>query len=131
MKRLIPFAALTLGLPAAAPAQDWAHAKRVEIAMANFNYTPNRILLNHGEAYVLHFVNRAKDGHNFVAPAFFSSARINPADSKKVFAGEVELDGGQGVDVRIVAPAAGAVYPVHCSHFMHKAFGMKGQIVVR
>lgn len=120
-----------LAAPSAAPAQDWAQAKRVEVDLANFKYTPNRIVLRHGQPYVLHFVNQAHGGHNFVARTFFESAHVERADGSKVAAGEVDLDGGESLDVRLVAPASAGIFPVRCSHFMHEAFGMKGQIEVQ
>ncbi|WP_116090131.1 cupredoxin domain-containing protein [Sphingomonas crusticola] len=131
MKCLIPLTLLALATPTITSAQDWGRSKRIEIDLANFKYTPNRILLRHGEPYVLHFVNRASGGHDFAAKTFFAAARISPADSRKVAAGRVQLAGGESADVRVVAPAAGAIYEVHCSHFMHETFGMKGEIVVQ
>jgi plastocyanin len=35
------------------------------------------------------------------------------------------------MDVRLIAPTAPAAYKVHCSHFLHQTFGMKGEIVVQ
>jgi len=121
--------ALALGGSASAQSPDWSQAKRIDIAFANFNYTPSRIVLRHGEAYVLHFTNAAKGGHDFTAKSFFAAARVAPTDAGKTAAGAVALGGGQSTDVHLIAPAA-AVYEVHCSHFMHVGFGMKGEIVV-
>jgi uncharacterized cupredoxin-like copper-binding protein len=129
--KLFAAAALALAIPAIGSAQDGGHPKRIEIDLANFKFVPDRIVLRHGESYVLHFVNQAGGGHDFVAKAFFAAARVDPADAAKVRNGEVELEGGEAVDVRLTAPAAGAAYEVHCSHFMHQTFGMKGEILVQ
>ena len=43
---------------------------------------------------------------------------------------KVDLGGGESGDVRLVVNRIGT-YDVHCSHFMHSIFGMKGKIVVR
>lgn len=117
---------------AAAPAQDagWSDAARVEIGLANFKFVPATITLHHGQRYVLHLVNQASGGHDFVAREFFAAATIAPADRAKIAKGEIELDGGDSADIRVTAPAAPGRYSVHCSHFMHAAFGMKGTIVV-
>jgi uncharacterized cupredoxin-like copper-binding protein len=115
--------------PVAAQATDWSKAKRIDIAMANFNFTPSRIVLHHGDAYILHFTNAAKGGHNFMAKSFFSAAKVAPGDAARTIKGVVELDGGQSTDIRLIAPAA-AIYEVHCSHFLHQSFGMKGEIAV-
>lgn len=108
---------------------EWDHAARVEIALSNFKFTPATITLKHGQPYLLHLVNRAEGGHDFVAKKFFAAATVAPSDKASVAKGEVELDGGDAADIRLIAPAPGS-YEVHCSHFMHSTFGMKGTIVV-
>jgi len=74
---------------------------------------------------VLHLVNSSRGGHNFAAPEFFSAAS---GVSGPVSGGKVELRGHQTVDVR-VTPARGH-YRLRCTHTMHTAFGMSGEIVV-
>lgn len=131
MARMVVAGAMLL-CAAAAPAQDmgWSDAPRVEVDLANFKFVPATITLHHGQRYVLHLVNQASGGHDFVAREFFAAATIDPADRAKIAKGEVELDGGDSADIRVAAPTAPGSYPVHCSHFMHAAFGMKGTIVV-
>lgn len=122
------FALPFVALPAATIAQQ-VKQERVEIDMASFKYKPATITLHHGQNYTLHFVNRARSGHNFTARAFFAAAQVAPADRAKITGGEVELAGGADLDVHIIAPAPGR-YSVHCSHFMHSVLGMKAVIVV-
>lgn len=122
------FALPFVALPTATIAQQ-VKQERVEIDMASFKYKPATITLHHGQNYTLHFVNRARSGHNFTAGAFFAAAQVAPADRAKVTGGEVEVAGGTEVDVQIIAPAPGR-YAVHCSHFMHKILGMKAAIIV-
>ncbi len=129
--KTIVLPAIVLGLALSAQAQAPADAKRIDIALSNFKYTPNRIVLHHGVSYVLHFANQASGGHDFVAKAFFDAARVDPRDTGRIKDGEVALSGGETADIHLTAPAqAGAVYKVHCSHFMHQSFGMTGEIVV-
>jgi uncharacterized cupredoxin-like copper-binding protein len=121
--------ALVLALPTAAHAQD---GKWIEIGLANFKFVPSHIVLHAGQPYVFHLVNQAKGGHNFVAPEFFRAARVETADRVKITGGEIDLGGGESTTVRLIAPRpAGTIYKVRCSHFMHEAFGMKGDIVVQ
>ena len=129
--KIIPLLPVLFGLAVAAQAQTPGEPRRIDIALSNFKYAPNRIVLHHGDSYVLHFANQASGGHDFVAKAFFDAARVDPRDAGKIEGGEVALSGGENLDVRLTAPAqAGAIYKVHCSHFMHQTFGMTGEIVV-
>ena len=130
MFRIACAAALLLASSAPAQTSDWTDAATVTITLSNFDYEPETIELEHGRAYRLRFVNAASGGHNFVARDFFAAAEIAERDRATVAEGKVELDGGESVEVRLVAPAAGE-YEVHCSHFLHSTFGMTGEIVVR
>jgi len=119
-------ATATAASPAAA--QDWSHARRIEVRMANFSFAPKVIHLKAGQPVVLHLVNTASGGHDFTAPSFFDSAALRPQDRGRVEEGSVELGGHQAADVALV-PKAGR-YPLKCSHAFHKVFGMSGEIVV-
>jgi uncharacterized cupredoxin-like copper-binding protein len=119
--------ALLLAAPAAA--QDWSHAPRVEVKLANFSYSPRTLHLHAGQPVILHLVNTASGGHDFTAERFFAAADVRGADRPKLGEeGEVELKGGQSADVALI-PKAGH-YPLKCSHAFHKMFGMTGEIVV-
>ena len=96
------------------------------IELQNFSYTPQAISLAAGKPVTLTFVNRAKGSHDFTAKSFFSHARILSGSAAK---GEIELKSGQSQSITLV-PAAGR-YKTHCSHFMHKQFGMTGEILVQ
>ena len=112
-----------LALPAVTAAQPAATS--VEIRLSNFDFTPSTIRLRAGEPVVLHLVNTAHGGHNFAAPEFFAAAS---GVSGPVTRGKVELHGNQSVDVH-VTPARGH-YRLRCTHTMHTAFGMSGEIDV-
>ena len=128
LSTLIP--ATTLLFLASAPVLAQPTATNIEVRLSNFAFTPSTIPLVAGHSYVLHLVNDAGGGHNFVARDFFAKANVLPADRSKIGAkGVVEIAGHQSVDIRLTAPAVGT-YAVHCSHFLHQSFGMKGMIVV-
>ena len=120
--RMLAFLAL-LALPTVTAAQP--SARTVEISLSNFDFTPSTIRLRAGEPVVLHLVNTAHGGHNFAAPEFFAAAS---GVSGPVTDGKVELHGEQSVDVH-VTPARGH-YHLRCTHTMHTAFGMSGEIEV-
>jgi uncharacterized cupredoxin-like copper-binding protein len=114
---------LALLLTAAAPA-----GQRIEVALSNFAFTPSTIPLVHGQSYVLHL--SSKGGHSFAAKAFFAAATLPSADRARIKDGKVELAGGESVEIRFTAPAAGD-YPIKCTHFLHAGFGMTGKFTVR
>jgi plastocyanin len=109
-----------------APATALSAQDRVEVQLKNFDFVPRTISLHAGQPVTLHLVNTAHGGHNFAAPAFFAAASHV---SGPVARGAVEVGGGRSVDVTLT-PAAGS-YRLRCTHTMHTAFGMSGQIVVR
>jgi plastocyanin len=109
---------------AAVPASAQAPIRVVELS--SFAYAPKVIALAAGKPVTLSFVNRSRDAHDFTAKSFFARARIV---SGSVSGGKVELKGGQSQKVTLI-PAAGR-FGVHCSHFMHKQFGMSGSIAVQ
>ena len=126
---LLALTLLALTSSARAQAPDWGTAHQIDVHLTNFHFTPDKVQMQHGQAYRLHIVNDASGGHNFDAGAFFAAAQVAAPDQAKVKKGTVELKGGETVDIRLVAPAAGT-YKLHCSHFLHSSFGMTGEIVV-
>ena len=122
--------ALPLVLLIAQPAAPQAPAV-INVQMANFKFTPNSIVLDHGHAYVLRLQNVADGGHDFTASEFFAAANVVAEDRRLVTEGEVEVPAGQTREIHLTAPAAAGSYKLKCSHSFHKMFGMSGTIVVR
>lgn len=119
--RLPVLAALLLCTPVLA--QD--APLRVEVRLSSFDYTPSTIRLAAGRPIVLHLVNSGDGGHNFAAPEFFAAAQ---GVAGPVERGRVEVAGNQSVDITLT-PARGT-YRLRCTHTLHTAFGMTGEIVV-
>jgi uncharacterized cupredoxin-like copper-binding protein len=122
--------ATVLATAGAAPAPDWNGAKTIVVRLANFSFTPSALELRRGTPYRLHLANTASGGHDFTAPQFFAAVEIATGDQGKIESGRVKLEGGESIDIHLVPLKAG-IYPLHCSHFMHTTFGMKGTITVR
>ena len=121
---------LILPIIAAAPIASAAvqdQARTVEVRLSNFDYSPREIRLSAGEPVVLRLVNASGGGHDFSAPAFFAAARVDAA-AALVRGGKIEVPARQSVSVRLV-PTLGT-YRLRCTHTLHSAFGMRGQIVV-
>jgi uncharacterized cupredoxin-like copper-binding protein len=122
--------AVLLSQAGQAQAPDWGKAQTIAVELSSFKYTPETLTLRRGMPYRIHLTNSASGGHDFVAKAFFAESSIAAEDQAKIRKGGVELGGGESVDVRLVPNQAGS-YKVHCSHFMHSGFGMKGSIIVQ
>ena len=127
--RVAPLFAIALAALAVPSATAQAPAV-VNVQLANYKFTPNTIVLDHGRPYVLRLHNASGGGHDFTAPAFFAAAAIAPIDRRLVAGGEVEVPPGQVRQISLTAPRPGR-YPLKCTHTFHKFFGMSGAIVVR
>jgi plastocyanin len=112
--------ALALALAAAQPAP-----RVVEVRLSNFDFSPSAIALSAGRPVVLRLVNTGRGGHNFSAPQFFAAAANVSGPVRR---GTVEVPGRQSVDISLT-PARGT-YRLKCTHTLHSAFGMNGEIVV-
>ena len=102
----------------------------INVQLSDYKFTPREIDLKAGEPYVLHLTNTGGKSHDFTAKAFFQAVSLAPGAAPKVRNGNVDLDGGENVDVAFVAQTPGT-YEMHCSEFLHAMLGMKGLIVVR
>ena len=118
-------ASALLAVPAVAQ-PDWADARRVEVKLDSFSFTPSTIHLRAGQPVVLHLVNVSSGGHDFAAREFFANATMR--DPGAAPGGRVEVGKHESRDIALV-PRAGH-YPLKCTHAFHKMFGMSGEIVV-
>lgn len=111
----------------AAQTIDWASAPDVSVELTRFDFAPKELRLA-AERPVRLTIKSGDGGHDFTAPEFFAAARIAPDDAGLVAAGEIDVDGGQSVTVRLI-PAKGR-FELICGHFGHAALGMTGSIIV-
>lgn len=111
-------------------AAEWSNAQTVQVGMADYDFTPKTLQFHANKPYRLRLTNSAGHGHSFDAPEFFAAVGIAPEDQSKVVKGEVEVEGGQTVELKFV-PATTGSYKFHCSHFLHASFGMTGEAVVQ
>lgn len=125
--------AILLSLPLASLAATSVPAQSpavVNVQLSSFKFTPNDIVLKHGQAYVLRLTNISDGGHDFVSEAFFGAANVAPSDRRLIIEGGVEIPSGQAIDIHLTAPAAPGNFKLKCSHTFHKTFGMSGTIRV-
>ena len=123
--RILILLPLFLAVPAASLAQA---PGTVEVRLTSFDFTPKTIHLRAGQPVTLRLVNPGNGGHDFSAPQFFAAARIAPGQAATIERGSIEVHGHQTVSVQLT-PARGS-YRLRCTHRLHSAFGMRGQIVV-
>ena len=121
---------LLIPLLAAAPAAALVQPAppTVEVRLTSFDFTPGTIRLRAGQPIQLRLVNRGTGGHNFAAADFFRAAAIAPGQNVAIRNGAIEVPSRQTVTLRLT-PARGT-YRLRCTHTLHTAFGMRGQIVV-
>ena len=118
-------AAAALSILAFSPSTAQPAPAVATITVWSFGFAPNPIHLAAGRPVTLLFVNRSGSSHDFTASAFFSRSTVTAGAAPD---GEIELQGHETKTITLV-PRAGT-YPAHCSHFLHKQFGMNDVIIV-
>jgi uncharacterized cupredoxin-like copper-binding protein len=136
---LLALAACAAPPPLAAPAGDraaavdWSQARVVEIALDEYAFRPERIILRAGEPVRLRLANTGARAHDFTAPAFFANAATRPGDAAgpalRAAGGSVDVPAGGMREVALL-PLAPGTYPLDCDKPLHGMFGMAGEIVV-
>lgn len=125
MRPALLIVALIIAAPAVAQTPQM-----VEVHLSNFKFVPSTVTLVHGQSYTLKLINDNGSGHSFGAKDFLAAANVAAQDRAQITNGAIEVPGGETRTVRFIAPAPGS-YKVKCTHTLHGAMGMKGQIVVR
>jgi uncharacterized cupredoxin-like copper-binding protein len=99
----------------------------VDVTMVDYRFVPDHLSLQHGVHYRLHLVNKGKQTHEFTAPVFFASAKIdNPGILNREHT-EIVMQPGDTKDL-LLTPGAPGSYDLRCSD--HDWDGMVGGITV-
>lgn len=114
---------LGLGLGAAAP-----DPVAVNVTMIDYKFVPDHLILQHGVHYRLHLENHGKDTHEFTAPVFFASAKIDNTDVLNHDHTEIVMQPGEAKDL-FLTPGKPGTYDLRCSD--HDWNGMVGGITVQ
>jgi plastocyanin len=101
---------------------------RVDVAMLDYRFSPDRLSLAHGVHYQLHLENRGKETHEFTAPTFFATAKLDNPEALNREHTEVVVQPGESKDV-FFTPGAPGAYDLRCGD--HDWDGMVGGITVR
>lgn len=114
---------LALCLGAAAP-----DPVTVNVTMIDYKFVPDHLTLRHGVAYRLHLENHGKETHEFTAPTFFATAKIDNPGVLNRERSEVVMQPGDAKDV-FLTPGKPGTYDLRCAD--HDWNGMVGGITVQ
>jgi len=116
---------LALGvLVGAAPADPMT----VSVTMIDYKFEPDHLVFQHGVHYRLHLENHGKDTHEFTAPVFFATAKIDNPDALNRERSEIVVQPGETKDV-FLTPGKPGTYDLRCAD--HDWNGMTGGITVQ
>ncbi len=121
--RLCLLTLLGLGLGAAAP-----DPVTVNVMMIDYKFEPDHLTFQQGVRYRLHLENHGKDTHEFTAPVFFASAKIDNPDVLNRDRTEIVVQPGESKDL-FLTPGKPGTYDLRCSD--HDWNGMVGGITVQ
>ncbi len=105
-----------------------AEPVKIDVAMVDYRFSPDRLTLEHGIHYRLHLENRGKETHEFTAPTFFAVAKLDNPQVLNREHTEVVMQPGESKDV-FLTPGPPGAYDLRCSD--HDWDGMVGGITVR
>ena len=115
-------ATLALGLCAAAP-----DLVTLNVTMTEYQFVPDHLTFKHGVHYRLHLENHGKETHEFTAPVFFATAKIDNPGVLNRERTEVVMQPGDVKDV-FLTPGKPGTYDLRCAD--HDWNGMTGGITV-
>lgn len=115
-------AALGMLLAAAAPVPT-----PLNVVMTDYKFAPDHLTFQHGVQYRLHLENHGKETHEFTAPTFFATAKIDSPEVLNRERTEVVMQPGDVKDV-LLTPKNPGTYDLRCSD--HDWNGMVGGITV-
>jgi uncharacterized cupredoxin-like copper-binding protein len=117
--------AVLLGAAAAARAPK---PLEIDVVMADYSFEPDHLTFRHGVHYRLHLENHGEETHEFTAPIFFASSRIDNPDVLNRERSEVLMQPGDKKDI-FLTPLTPGTYDLRCAD--HDWYGMVGGITVK
>jgi uncharacterized cupredoxin-like copper-binding protein len=99
----------------------------MNVTMIDYKFVPGHLTFRHGVAYRLHLENHGKETHEFTAPTFFATAKIDNPDVLNRERSEVVMQPGDVKDV-FLTPGKPGTYDLRCAD--HDWNGMIGGITV-
>jgi len=102
-------------------------AVEIDVTMVDYRFVPDHLNFQHGGHYRLHLVNKGKHTHEFTAPVFFASAKIDNPEVLNREHTEIVMQPGETKDL-FLTPGAPGTYDLRCSD--HDWDGMVAGITV-
>lgn len=121
--RFIFLVVLAVGCIAAAPS-----IATINVTMIDYKFVPDRLIFQHDVRYRLHLENHGKETHEFTAPIFFATAKIDNPEVLNRQRSEIVLQPGDVKDVFLTVGKPGT-YDLRCAD--HDWNGMVGGITVQ
>jgi len=100
----------------------------VNVIMIDYKFVPDHLTLQHDVPYRLHLENHGKETHEFTAPTFFATAKIDNLSTLNSDRSEILLEPGESKDV-FLTPGKPGTYDLRCAD--HDWNGMVGGITVK
>jgi uncharacterized cupredoxin-like copper-binding protein len=100
----------------------------MDVVMFDYRFEPDHLTFKHDVHYRLHLENRGKETHEFTAPTFFATSRIDNPDVLNRDRSEVLMQPGDKRDI-FLTPLTPGTYDLRCAD--HDWYGMVGGITVK
>ena len=122
--RLCSLAVLGIAMAACADSKPI----EVDVVMVDYRFQPDHLTLQHGVLYRLHLENHGKETHEFTAPTFLATAKIENPEVLNREHTEIVVQPGETRDV-LLTPGKPGTYDLRCAD--HDWNGMTGGITVQ
>jgi uncharacterized cupredoxin-like copper-binding protein len=100
---------------------------KITVIMVDYQFEPDHLTFRHDVYYQLHLENHGKETHEFTAPVFFATAKIDNPDVLNREQSEVLMQPGDQKDI-FLTPLKPGTYDLRCAD--HDWYGMIGGITV-
>ncbi len=112
----------------ACAAASHSETQNIDVTMVDYRFIPDHLTFEHDVHYQLHLENRGKETHEFTAPTFFATAKIDNPEALNRERTEIVMQPGETKDVFLTAHTPGT-YDLRCAD--HDWDGMVGGITVK
>jgi uncharacterized cupredoxin-like copper-binding protein len=122
--RVFMLAFFLLGASAAGAAEA---PVKITVVMVDYKFEPDHLTFRRDVYYQLHLENHGTETHEFTAPTFFATAKIDNPDVLNREHTEVLMQPGDQKDI-FLTPLKPGTYDLRCAD--HDWYGMVGGITV-